>query len=371
VLKYRTKKCVVVADQTLISVHTTTVERKNTTITRRFFAPAEPDGFDFLGGGAEAINAPELESLARLKRQRTYGTDFWKEISEKLTRLEDILTGQPRTAWSVDSSSGAIQIGLPGEGAACRDLVQDLIEQLHPWRKGPFQVGDTMIDAEWRSWMKWNRIAPHLPDLRGKTVADIGCNNGYYLFRLAALGARAVWGCDPTDRFFFQYSLLQVLVQEPRIFFEPFGVEDCTRLPMSFDLVLCLGVIYHRRDPLGMLEDIRRSLKKNGQAIIESIVMPEVYFSDQQQQCLFVTDRYQMMRNVYFLPSASLLAAWMKRVGFSSVEILDDSQTTIEEQRSTPHARFLSLQDTLSPTDPTRTIEGFPAPRRAIVRGFA
>ena len=30
--------------------------------------------------------------------------------------------------------------------------------RLIPWRKGPFNIGNVFIDAEWRSNMKWDRI---------------------------------------------------------------------------------------------------------------------------------------------------------------------------------------------------------------------
>ena len=58
-----------------------------------------------------------------------------------------------------------------------------LAMQLKPWRKGPFHLFDLHIDSEWQSFMKWQLLAPHL-SLAGKKIADVGCNNGYYMFEM-------------------------------------------------------------------------------------------------------------------------------------------------------------------------------------------
>jgi len=49
------------------------------------------------------------------------------------------------------------------------------------------------------------------------------------------------------------------------------------------------------------------------------------------------------------------------------VEIVDVGQTSVEEQRRTPWMTFHSLAQFLDPDDPGLTIEGLPAPRRAIL----
>jgi tRNA (mo5U34)-methyltransferase len=56
----------------------------------------------------------------------------------------------------------------------------------------------------------------------------------------------------------------------------------------------------------------------------------------------------------------------LKRAGFSDIELVDVSRTTVQEQRSTEWMRFESLKDYLNPDDQSLTVEGYPAPRRAI-----
>ena len=58
--------------------------------------------------------------------------------------------------------------------------------------------------------------------------------------------------------------------------------------------------------------------------------------------------------------------AWLSRAGFRDVRVVDVTETSIDEQRATEWMRFESLRDYLDPDDPSYTIEGYPAPRRAI-----
>ena len=62
-----------------------------------------------------------------------------------------------------------------------------------------------------------------------------------------------------------------------------------------------------------------------------------------------------------------MLLRWLERLGWRSARLIDESVTTTQEQRATPWMRFQSLADFLDPNDPTRTLEGYPCPRRAIV----
>jgi tRNA (mo5U34)-methyltransferase len=72
------------------------------------------------------------------------------------------------------------------------------------------------------------------------------------------------------------------------------------------------------------------------------------------------------MRNVWFIPSPATLEGWLHRAGFRDARLIDCTVTGVEEQHATDWMRFESLADFLDPTDPTRTIEGHPAPCRAI-----
>ena len=72
------------------------------------------------------------------------------------------------------------------------------------------------------------------------------------------------------------------------------------------------------------------------------------------------------MRNVWFLPSDKTMKLWLQRCGFKNVRCVDITETSLDEQRKTEWMTFESLADFLDPNDVTKTIEGHPAPKRAI-----
>ncbi len=67
------------------------------------------------------------------------------------------------------------------------------------------------------------------------------------------------------------------------------------------------------------------------------------------------------------VPTVERLLAQLREAGFRDPELRNLNQTTTGEQRSTDWMRFESLAQALDPDDPDRTVEGYPAPLRAIV----
>ena len=242
---------------------------------------------------------------------------------------------------------------------AQRKLRETLLEFI-PWRKGPYSICGTYIDTEWRSDWKWERLEQHIQPLAGRRVLDVGCGSGYHMWRMKALGANYVLGIDPGVLFVMQFNVLQHFIQQDGIAVLPLKLEQMPADLGCFDTVFSMGVLYHRRDPMEHLADLRNALTPAGELVLETLVLPE-------GQVLTPADRYARMRNVWQIPSVSTLLLWLQEAGFSACRAVSDSRTTIYEQRSTDWMPFESLAETLDPTDPTLTIEGYPAPRRAIV----
>ena len=82
------------------------------------------------------------------------------------------------------------------------------LNQLIPWKKGPFELFGVYIDSEWRSEMKWHRLLPFIGSLKDKDVLDIGCNNGYYMFKLLELEPQSVLGLEPYPKHWFSFNLI-------------------------------------------------------------------------------------------------------------------------------------------------------------------
>ncbi|MDB5983103.1 MAG: tRNA mo(5)U34 methyltransferase [Pseudomonas sp.] len=247
--------------------------------------------------------------------------------------------------------------------AETRAQMHKALMGLSPWRKGPFDLFGVHVDTEWRSDWKWSRVSPHL-DLKGKRVLDVGCGNGYYQWRMLGAGAESVIGVDPNWLFFCQFQAVQRYLPDLPAWHLPFALEDLPANLEGFDTVFSMGILYHRRSPIDHLLALKDCLVKGGELVLETLVV-----EGDMQQVLVPEDRYAQMRNVWFLPSVPALELWLRRAGFVDVRCVDVSTTTVEEQRSTEWMRFQSLSDYLDPADHSRTVEGLPAPMRAVIVG--
>lgn len=90
------------------------------------------------------------------------------------------------------------------------NLVCEVARALIPWRKGPFKINDLEILSEWDSAIKYNLLESHL-DLKDKIIGDIGCNNGYYMFRMLAQNPKQILGFDPMPLCFYNTSFAVLL----------------------------------------------------------------------------------------------------------------------------------------------------------------
>ena len=243
-----------------------------------------------------------------------------------------------------------------------RQGIEKLLRNLMPWRKGPFSLYGTHIDTEWRSDWKWQRVLPHISPLEGRLVLDVGCGSGYHLWRMVGAGAQLAVGIDPMQLFLCQFEAVRKLLgDDRRAHLLPLGIEQLPELK-AFDTVFSMGVLYHRRSPLDHLLQLKNQLVSEGELVLETLVI-----EGSTNEVLVPGERYAQMRNVYFIPSAEMLKTWLEKCGFVDVRIADYAVTSTDEQRRTDWMTSESLADFLDPADNTRTVEGYPAPLRAVL----
>ena len=254
-----------------------------------------------------------------------------------------------------------IKINLDVSNDKIQREIYDVARMLMPWRKGPFRIGDTFIDSEWQSFIKYNLLDPHF-DLTDKIVGDIGCNNGYYLFRMLEERPKKLVGFDPSAITLSQFDFLNHFIKSD-IAYELLGVEHVEFYEHKFDTLFCLGVLYHRSDPVTTLKSLFRGLNKSGELILDTFMI-----DGDEEICLVPQDRYSKMSNVYFIPTVKTLTNWCLRAGFEEVEILCTMPTDLNEQRKTDWIASQSLGDFLDPNDSTKTVEGYPAPKRVYIK---
>ena len=239
--------------------------------------------------------------------------------------------------------------------------IYDTAKLLMPWRKGPFEVGETFIDSEWKSDVKYNLLRPHF-NLKGKKVADIGCNNGYYMFRMQEDNPALLVGFDPSPLYKTQFDFINHFVKS-EIVYELLGVEHLEFYEEKFDTIFCLGVLYHRSDPVAMLKSLYKGLEKKGEVILDTF-----YIDGEEEMALCPESSYSKIPNIYFVPTIKALKNWSMRAGFTAFEVLETSVTDAGEQRKTEWIEGQSLEDFLDKDDKTKTVEGYPAPQRVYVR---
>ncbi|MDH1086158.1 tRNA 5-methoxyuridine(34)/uridine 5-oxyacetic acid(34) synthase CmoB [Pantoea brenneri] len=243
-----------------------------------------------------------------------------------------------------------------------RQGIEKLLRNLMPWRKGPYSLYGTEINTEWRSDWKWDRVLPHISSLAGRTVLDVGCGSGYHMWRMIGAGAHLVVGIDPMQLFLCQFEAVRKLLNDDRrAHLLPLGIEQLPAL-QAFDTVFSMGVLYHRRSPLDHLLQLKNQLVSGGELVLETLVI-----EGDVNQVLVPGERYAQMRNVFFIPSAEALKSWLEKSGFVDVRIVDFARTTTEEQRRTDWMTSESLAEFLDPDDANKTVEGYPAPLRAVL----
>lgn len=305
---------------------------------------------------AEGPLSPWHDTLLDLTHERLFGKPhgdlprWWQSVKQL-----------PKDG-SVDLNQDWLKVGEPVTHEATNKSINEGLLGLRPWRKGPFDFYGTKVETEWRSDWKWQRVVPHITPLTGRRVLDVGCGSGYHCWRMYAEGAQQVLGIDPTLLFMLQFYAVKRLQPELPVWFAPLRMEELPLGLAGFDTVFSMGVLYHRRSPLDHLLELKEALRPGGQLVLETLVIEGT-----ENEVLMPEDRYAAMRNVYFLPSVAMLCLWLRRCGFLNPRVVDESTTSIEEQKSTPWMQYQSLEDFLDPQDHNKTREGYPSPRRAVI----
>jgi tRNA (mo5U34)-methyltransferase len=278
-----------------------------------------------------------------------------------LPKWRDALAALPPcTAPAAELDKPVVSVGPIAFAPEERSRVREALQKLAPWRKGPFQVGNIPVDAEWRSDLKWARLAEAISPLANRLVLDVGCGNGYYALRMRGSGARAVLGIDPMLLYVAQHAAIRHFMPPEPVHILPLRLHELPPAPV-FDTVFSMGVLYHQRTPGDHLGRLFGMLKSGGELVLETLLLPGQLREARTPQ------RYARMRNVWLLPTVSLLFEWLEEAGFTEPRIANTSKTTNLEQRRTDWMTFESLADGLDPDDSNLTVEGWPAPCRAIV----
>lgn len=307
---------------------------------------------DFIKDSPLAVLGPFLtpEYLAQIRHG---DMQRWQQL---LARLPDLQA-------STTTLGETITIGKAGDIAPAQKLqLEQNLRCFIPWRKGPFELFGIHIDTEWQSHWKWQRVVDAIAPLAGRTVLDVGSGNGYYGFRMLEAGAHLVIGIDPHIAYVAQFHAIKHYAPKLPLFILPVTLEQLPLPIPHFDTVFSMGVLYHRRAPIEHLLQLRDCLRSGGELVLETL-----YVDGEEGVSLTPKDRYARMSNVWFVPSVKTLVRWLSRCRFTDIQVIDESVTTVHEQRKTEWMPYQSLSDALNPSNPDLTIENYPAPKRVVI----
>jgi tRNA (mo5U34)-methyltransferase len=256
-----------------------------------------------------------------------------------------------------------VTIGRPSDlSAGQQDQLREVLVGLKPWRKGPFDLFGNGVQSEWNPALKRRRAALHIAPLTGQRVLDVGSSNGYCLLRMTAQAPRLLPGIEPNRVCYYQFSALQHFLGLPHLYWLPLKLEELAGICAWLDTLFCMGMLYHRRSPLETQDPLKHLMNPGGQLVSESLII-----ESDAQTALFPRNRYARMRNAFFIPAVNCLSNWMERCGLHMIRCLDITATTMQEKRKMPWIDSESLNTFLDPHESRLTVEGYPAPVRAMV----
>ncbi len=176
----------------------------------------------------------------------------------------------------------------------------------------------------------WAGIQRHIPaDLSGKSVLDIGCNAGFFSVAAKQRNADYVLGIDASPDFLKQAEFVRDVLGLD-IEYRNMSIYELPALTGTFDIVLCLGVIYHCADPFRAAENVASVTAHT--AIVESALLNSAALSD-KAVWEFVFPGYENPSDAagekersynWWFPNMTGLRALFQRAGFTSTEVMSE-----------------------------------------------
>jgi tRNA (mo5U34)-methyltransferase len=175
----------------------------------------------------------------------------------------------------------------------------------------------------------------HLPDLKGKTVLDVGAYDGFFSFAAERLGASRVLAVDtyawrrPGGKDGFEYARAALGSNVEDIELEVLDISPET--VGTFDVVFFLGVLYHMRHPLLSLEKMASVTKEL--LVVETLV--DVTFLKSPSAAFYPWELLHDETN-WWGPNRAALLGMLESVGFERAVPYPIKRFTADRLRGLP-----------------------------------
>jgi tRNA (mo5U34)-methyltransferase len=191
----------------------------------------------------------------------------------------------------------------------------------------PLELGGIHTRPQWHVRRRFARRLRFLQipaDLTGKSVLDIGAWDGFFSFECERRGAARVvaidtyaWDHHGKDGFLLAHEVLNSKVEHRRLAAE----EIDAALLGAFDLVLFLGVFYHLRSPISVLERLRGVTA--GTLVCETHALVPAFHERYPLVSFFPGDGLELGVPYEFcaIPTIEALRQMLRAAGFTHIEV--------------------------------------------------
>jgi len=174
-------------------------------------------------------------------------------------------------------------------------------------------------------------------NLKGKSVIDVGAWDGFFSFEAERRGGdvlaidTVMWKEGPT---FDSQKNIEVMHTGKRGFnfahkilnskVKSYGVEvmdlNNSDLIKQYDLVLCLGILYHMKDPLGMCKVMYDITKEDGMCILETHM--DLFDIQRPVMAFYPNKECNNDPGTWWGPNPQCVAKMLKSAGFDEVKMV-------------------------------------------------
>lgn len=162
---------------------------------------------------------------------------------------------------------------------------------------------------------RWAAVSKAFPEsFAGKDVLDLGCNAGFFSFVAVERGANYVCGVDANEKYIAQAKFANE-VRGDTIDFRVLPIQNLQSLNRTFDITLCIGLLYHISDLYGAIKNIAAVTKD--MVIVESAIYP-----DNDETPLIRVAAQEVRLPGLWHPNLAAYEALFKLAGFARTEKL-------------------------------------------------
>lgn len=170
---------------------------------------------------------------------------------------------------------------------------------------------------------------------RGGRILEVGPKHGLDTHLLATLEPRELVTVDLPEKREQIASWLPDVPAARHVEANLLYLGERERVELGrFDLVWCLGVLYHNAEQLRLLRRLYELTAENGLVVVESSTTRSRVLAGRNVVELHWPETYRGVPTITHLPSRRAIASWLEMVGFTDVRIRDVYSRGLRRQRA-------------------------------------